>query len=126
MHSYSFPTTQQRHTTYFYQGKNMKLLHIDSSITGPDSVSRELTANLVRQWRGQHPDTQVEYLDLALEAPAHLNAESLGIRMSLAESSLSEAQKRENTVTETLVSQFLDADMEIGRASCRERVCQYV
>ena len=51
----------------------MKLLHIDSSILGVASASRALTADTVAQWRTSHPETQVEYLDLALTPPSHLN-----------------------------------------------------
>ena len=42
----------------------MQLLHIDSAITGDQSTSRQLTADIVRAWQAQHPDTQVQYLDL--------------------------------------------------------------
>jgi len=91
----------------------MKLLHIDSSITGSNSVSRELTSSVVREWLKQHPDTQVQYLDLGQDAPRHLNTESLGFRLNLDPASLSDAQKRENAVSEALVSQFLDADVVV-------------
>ena len=47
----------------------MKLLHIDSSALGGNSVSRQLTQRLVAQWRATHPGTVVEYLDLAVDAP---------------------------------------------------------
>ncbi|MDB5931476.1 MAG: (Acyl-carrier-protein) phosphodiesterase, partial [Polaromonas sp.] len=32
-----------------------KLLHIDSSILGSNSVSRQLTAQIVDSWRAAHP-----------------------------------------------------------------------
>ncbi|HEU0230887.1 MAG TPA: NAD(P)H-dependent oxidoreductase [Burkholderiaceae bacterium] len=91
----------------------MKLLHIDSSILGTNSASRELTANVVRQWVAQHPDTQVDYLDLAQDAPSHLNQESLGFRLSLDAAQLSDAQKHENAISEALVTQFLAADVVV-------------
>lgn len=47
----------------------MQLLHIDSSITGDASVSRQLTAQVVEAWKASHPGTQVTYLDLAVNAP---------------------------------------------------------
>ena len=87
-----------------------KLLHIDSSILGGNSVSRQLTAQIVASWRAAHPATEVSYLDLAVDTPSHLSAESLGFRMP-AGSDLSEAQKRENAVSEALVSQLLAADV---------------
>ena len=50
----------------------MQLLHIDSSITGDASVSRQLTAQVVEAWKASHPGTQVTYLDLAVNAqPFH-------------------------------------------------------
>ncbi|MDP2033081.1 MAG: NAD(P)H-dependent oxidoreductase [Polaromonas sp.] len=87
-----------------------KLLHIDSSILGGNSVSRQLTAQIVASWRASHPATEVSYLDLAVDTPSHLSAESLGFRMP-AGSDLSDMQKRENAVSEALVAQFLAADV---------------
>lgn len=89
----------------------MKLLHIDSSILGPNSVSRQLTQDATAQWVKTHPGTTVEYLDLAADAPSHLSAESLGFRMPAGSADLSDGQKRENAISEALVSQFLAADV---------------
>jgi FMN-dependent NADH-azoreductase len=89
----------------------MKLLHIDTSVLGGNSVSRQLTAQIVAQWRAGHPDTSVDYLDLATDAPSHLSADSLGFRLPAQTENLSEVQKRENAVSEALVSQFLAADV---------------
>ena len=91
----------------------MQLLHIDSSVLGGNSVSRQLTQGIVAQWRAAHPDTRVEYLDLAVDAPAHLNADSLGFRMGVNAEGLSEVQRRENAISERLVSQFLAADVVV-------------
>jgi FMN-dependent NADH-azoreductase len=87
-----------------------KLLHIDSSILGGNSVSRQLTAQIVASWRAAHPATEVSYLDLAVDTPSHLSTESLGLRMPAC-TDLTEAQKSENAVSEALVSQFLAADV---------------
>lgn len=91
----------------------MKLLHIDSSPLGTQSVSRELTRRTVAQWQASHPGTTVEYLDLAADAPSHLDIHSLGFRLGLDAAGLTEAQKRENAVSERLVSQFLAADVVV-------------
>jgi len=88
-----------------------QLLHIDSSILGGNSVSRQLTAQIVASWRAAHPATQVSYLDLAVNAPSHLSAQSLGFRLPAGSDNLSELQKRENVISEALVSQFLAADV---------------
>jgi FMN-dependent NADH-azoreductase len=88
----------------------MKLLHIDSSILAANSVSRQLTGNIVNQWTASHPGTTVDYLDLAINTPSHLSVESLGFRLP-AGIDLSDVQKRENGISEALVTQFLAADV---------------
>jgi len=88
----------------------MKLLHVDSSILGTHSVSRQLSAEAVGQWRQSHPDTTVEYLDLALNAPNHFSADALGIKTGV-QAAPTEAQRFENAVSEQLVSQFLASDV---------------
>lgn len=88
-----------------------KLLHIDSSILGGNSVSRQLTAQIVASWRAAHPATEVSYLDLAVETPGHFSADAMGFRLPPSSEQLSEVQKRENALSEALVSQFLAADV---------------
>lgn len=88
-----------------------QLLHIDSSILGGNSVSRQLTAQIVASWRASHPATEVSYLDLAVNTPSHLSAESLGFRLPAGSAELSEVQQRENALSEALVAQFLAADV---------------
>jgi FMN-dependent NADH-azoreductase len=90
----------------------MKLLHIDSSALGGNSVSRELTRRVATQWKAAHPGTTVEYLDLAVDAPSHLSVDSLGFRLGVGEG-LTDVQRRENEVSERLVSQFLAADVVV-------------
>lgn len=87
----------------------MKLLHIDSSVLGANSVSRALTARTVAEWQATHPGTSVDYLDLAVDAPSHFSADAMGSRGP--QENATEAQRRENTVSEKLVSQFLAADV---------------
>ena len=88
----------------------MKLLHVDSSILATSSVSRQLTAEVVEQWRKIHPDTVVEYLDLAVNAPNHFSADTLGIKTGI-QAEPTQAQRLENAVSEQLVSQFLASDV---------------
>ena len=90
----------------------MQLLHIDSAITGNQSVSRQLTAQIVEAWQASHPATQVQYLDLVAEAPAHFTMDAMAPRTGQTEG-LSEAQQRENAVSERLVRQFLAADVVV-------------
>ena len=90
----------------------MKLLHIDSSITGAQSVSRQMSSSITTQWTANHPGTVVEYLDLAVNGPSHLSVDSIGFRIPPT-GDLSETQKRENAMSEALVSQFLAADVVV-------------
>ena len=87
----------------------MQLLHIDSAITGEQSVSRELTQRIVAAWKAGHPNTTVQHLDLAAQAPAHLSADALGFRTGQA--AATEVQRQENALSEALVSQFLASDV---------------
>ncbi|MCW5653131.1 FMN-dependent NADH-azoreductase [Hydrogenophaga sp.] len=89
----------------------MKLLHIDSAITGDQSVSRQLSAQAVAAWVASHPGTQVQYLDLASDVVPHLSADALGFRTGQA--AATEAQRRENALSEALVTQFLAADVVV-------------
>lgn len=90
----------------------MQLLHIDSAITGAQSVSRQLTARTVDAWRASHPQVQVQYLDLAADTPAHYTQEAMAPRTGQT-AQLSAAQERENAVSERLVRQFLAADVVV-------------
>lgn len=88
----------------------MKLLHVDASINGAASVSRGLTRQVVDKWLANNPETQVEYLDLAVDTPPHFSADSMGIRRPAGDT-ISAAEQRENQLAEALVSQFLAADV---------------
>ena len=90
-----------------------KLLHIDSAITGNASISRELTQRIVDHYTSAEPGIEIQYLDLAAQTPSHLSADSLGFRLAPSAPELSDAQRRENELTETLLQQFLDADIVV-------------
>ncbi|MFV0284243.1 MAG: FMN-dependent NADH-azoreductase [Castellaniella sp.] len=91
----------------------MKLLHIDSSISGPNSVTRGLTRKIVAQQQAAHPGLQVDYLDLVLRAPEPLSLDALGFRLPPSSETLSDIQRRENAVSEALVSQLIAADVVV-------------
>lgn len=90
----------------------MKVLHVDSSINGADSVSRKLSKAIADQFAVQ-AGTQTDYLDLAVNSPDHLSQDALGFRLPPSSQELTAAQRRENAVSEALVSQFLAADVVI-------------
>ncbi|WP_454564948.1 FMN-dependent NADH-azoreductase [Pseudomonas sp. AIG] len=55
----------------------MKILHLDSSILGAHSVSRNLSAEIVNRLVELHPDSQVVYRDLSQDPALHLSPEHL-------------------------------------------------
>ncbi|MBT8764955.1 FMN-dependent NADH-azoreductase [Metapseudomonas boanensis] len=87
----------------------MKLLHLDSSILGDASASRQLSRSVVEAWQAAEPATQVTYRDLASDALSHLSALSLvagGTPAELRDA----AQKYEAELGETTLKEFLAAD----------------
>jgi FMN-dependent NADH-azoreductase len=55
----------------------MKLLHLDSSLLGQASASRELSAAIVARWQDALPGLEVRYRDLAADPIPHLSASDL-------------------------------------------------
>ncbi|BAR62980.1 FMN-dependent NADH-azoreductase [Bradyrhizobium diazoefficiens] len=55
----------------------MKLLHIDSSVLGPHSVSRQVSAAIVDRLRQATPSLEVVYRDLTQTPLAHLSGSHL-------------------------------------------------
>ena len=88
----------------------MNLLHVDSSILGAYSASRQLTAEIVAEWRKSRPDTTVEYLDVAANPIGPFGADAIAIK-GIAQPEPTDAQRAENALSEKLVSQFLAADV---------------
>jgi len=56
----------------------MKLWHIDSSVLGANSASRQLTAAIVARQKSLNPGLEVEYLDLAANPAGHLSPAHIG------------------------------------------------
>jgi FMN-dependent NADH-azoreductase len=59
----------------------MQLLHLDSSVLGTASVSRQLTSEIVARHRAVHPDIRVTYRDLAADPALHLTGAHMAARM---------------------------------------------
>lgn len=87
----------------------MKLLHIDSSILGDASASRQLSAELVAAWVAAEPGVEVTYRDLAADAISHLSSASLVAAGTPAELR-DAAQKHEAALGERSIEEFLAAD----------------
>lgn len=78
----------------------MKLLHIDSSALGDQSVTRELTAAIVARWQDGVPGLMVDYLDLDAQPIPHLTARTLARSDAIC-----------NEKDDGMVQQFLEADV---------------
>jgi FMN-dependent NADH-azoreductase len=55
----------------------MNILHIDSSILGPNSASRKLSADIMARLHAAHPDAAVTYRDLGQSPVPHLSGSTL-------------------------------------------------
>lgn len=80
----------------------MKLLHVDSSILGGNSASRELSAAIVARWQAATPDLEIRYRDLAANPLPHLSG-----------GSLAGADPAEAAAAAEALQEFLDADVVV-------------
>ncbi|MEO6264244.1 MAG: NAD(P)H-dependent oxidoreductase [Luteimonas sp.] len=80
----------------------MKLLHVDSSILGQNSASRELSAAIVARWQDAVPGLQVTYRDLDAAPLPHLSG-----------GSLAKLDATETVEAERALQEFLDADVVV-------------
>jgi FMN-dependent NADH-azoreductase len=89
----------------------MKLLHVDSSILGPGSVSRQLTTEIVAAEQHLHPGLQVLYRDLASAPVGHLS----GAHLAAAQGAAPEAADVREDVADGLAAldEFLAADIVV-------------
>jgi FMN-dependent NADH-azoreductase len=78
----------------------MKLLHLDTSALGANSVTRELSAAIVARWQAAVPGLKVEYRDLDTNPLPHLTGPVL--------TGADAAAKAEGDAT---MDQFLDSDV---------------
>jgi FMN-dependent NADH-azoreductase len=80
----------------------MKLLHVDSSILGQNSASRELSAAIVARWQDTVPGLEVVYRDLDAAPLPHLSGGSLAA-----------ADPIEATAAAQALQEFLDTDIVV-------------
>lgn len=85
------------------------LLHIDSSIRGDASVSRQLSARAADVWRATHPDGTVTYRDLGRDPLPHLDVAG-GLARILPRDQHTAAQAESWALTEELVNEIKQAD----------------
>ncbi|CAN5761426.1 FMN-dependent NADH-azoreductase [soil metagenome] len=89
----------------------MKLLHVDSSILGPGSVSRHLSASIVAQQQALHPDIEIVRRDLATDPVDHLT----GLHLAAAQGAVPESGALQADVAagQAALEEFLAADIVV-------------
>jgi FMN-dependent NADH-azoreductase len=88
----------------------MKLLHIDSSVLGPHSVSRQLSSAIVARLREQHPALDVAYRDLSSTPLSHLS----GAHLAAAQGAAASAEVQKDLATgQAVLDEFLSADIVV-------------
>lgn len=88
----------------------MKLLHLDSSLLGAVSASRQLTQSIVARLRREHPGLEVSYRDLDATPLAHLTGAELAAARQPADS-LDEAARAVASANAAVLQEFVDADV---------------
>ncbi|AVE04806.1 FMN-dependent NADH-azoreductase [Pseudomonas sp. R11F] len=89
----------------------MKILHIDSSIMGSNSITRRLSSTIVAHLQDSHRETHVEYRDLVDDELKHLTGPiAAGFRQTEI-NDFTETTLQEHQLSETLVMEFLASDV---------------
>ncbi len=89
----------------------MKILHIDSSVTGEKSVSRPLTKETTAKLQALNPGAEVIYRDLINDPLRHYTAV---VRLYGAETDThTPEQKHELEVGDAILKEFLEADIVV-------------
>ena len=89
----------------------MKLLHIDSSILGDNSVSRAISAAAVARLRAVHEGVEVEYRDLAASPISHLSGAYLAGQR--ADVQHDQAMQEDLSLGGAALADFLAADIVV-------------
>lgn len=89
----------------------MKLLHIDASILGGNSVSRQLSAAAVERLRQTNPGIEVTYRDITSTPLAHLT----GAHLAAAQGATPEASdvREDVAASQAVLDEFLAADVVV-------------
>jgi FMN-dependent NADH-azoreductase len=88
----------------------MKLLHIDSSVLGPNSVSRQLSTAIVDRLRQATPGLEVVYRDLTSTPLAHLTGPYIAAAPNAA---LEPALQQDLAAGQAVMDEFLAADIVV-------------
>ncbi|HVX74962.1 MAG TPA: FMN-dependent NADH-azoreductase [Bradyrhizobium sp.] len=88
----------------------MKLLHIDSSVLGPHSVSRQVSAAIVDRLRKANPDLEITYRDLSSTPLEHLS----GSHLAAAQGATPQAELLQDLAAgQAALDEFLAADIVV-------------
>jgi FMN-dependent NADH-azoreductase len=88
----------------------MNLLHIDASVLGDHSVSRQVSAAIVRRLKDANPDATVVYRDLAAQPLPHLT----GLHLAAGQGAEVPLQiQREHADAQAALDEFLAADVVV-------------
>jgi FMN-dependent NADH-azoreductase len=90
----------------------MKILHIDSSTTGPESVTRELSAAIVEHLKAANPGATVTRLDLLVNPIPHLDEVSTGA-LRRPDEAKTDAMKAATEAEMATLRQFMDTDVVV-------------
>lgn len=87
----------------------MKLLHVDSSAKRERSNSRALSRYFIETLRAQSIDVEVDYLNVAIDTPAHVS-EAFAIATYRAESERTPEMKATLAASDALCKRLIEAD----------------
>ncbi len=87
----------------------MKILHLDSSVTGPKSVSRPLTQAAAEKLKSSNPGAEYTYRDLVTNSLRHYNAVLRVHGDDVA--NVSPEDKQELETGKTILDEFLGSDI---------------
>ena len=94
----------------------MKLLHLDSSILGGHSASRQVSQDIVEHLRGEGGTVEVLYRDLVADPLPHLVLANLPSRHRLAaevDDAAKQAFAADRAESDRVLQEFLDADIVV-------------
>lgn len=90
----------------------MKILHLDSSINNEFSVTRQLTAEIVKQLMAAGQEHQLTYRDLVKDEISHLTSEiAAGFRPVAGLPVAGARLESERKLSDSLVSEFLESEV---------------
>ena len=88
----------------------MKLLHLDSSVLGPHSVSRQVSAAIVDRLRQATPSLEISYRDVTTTPLSHLS----GLHLAASQGAPPDAALQPDiAVGQAVLNEFLAADIVV-------------